>query len=92
MSERSSILLNGAPTDTFPIEKGVRQGAVSSPILFNLVPNELAVQLADVDAGIQLADQYRKVNCLLYADDIALIARNQDEMQLLCDHVTQWAD
>ena len=41
-TEKSALLLNGTRTETFKVEKGVRQGACTSPILFNLIPDKLA--------------------------------------------------
>lgn len=43
-----------------------------------------------MEAGVRLSDMTR-VNCLLYADDVALIARNAAELQTLADEVTRWA-
>ena len=76
VQERSSIKLNEELREPINIEKGVRQGACSSPILFNLIPNRLARDLEGSDLGVKI-DNGGKINCLLYADDIALIAKNR---------------
>lgn len=89
-SETSSLLLNNAPTAPFCVQKGVRQGACSSPILFNLLPNQLAKSLKHEQAGVALSDG-SWVNCLLYADDIALVASSTSELQDLANKVTEWA-
>ena len=90
-NESSALILNNMPTKTFKVEKGVRQGACSLPILFNLLPDQLAKLLKDVPVGIALSDG-TQVNCLLYADDIALIAKSAQELQILADNVTIWAE
>ncbi len=59
--ERSALLLNNANQVSFSVQKGVRQGACSSPILFNLIPNELAKSMRDIDVGVPLEDD-TKVN------------------------------
>ena len=69
--------LNGKNTRKFRIEKGVRQGACSSPMLFNLVPDKLAKTLANLNVGIRI-DNDGLINILLYADDIALVAKTTE--------------
>ena len=45
-NETSRILMNGVPTNPIIISKGVRQGASSSSICFNFIPNRLARDIA----------------------------------------------
>ena len=82
--EKSTLMLNGERTEPFNIEKGVRQGACTSPILFNLVPDKLAKQLEGMNTGIVI-DDGPPINCLMYADDIALVAKNSADVQRLAD-------
>jgi hypothetical protein len=90
-AEQSTLLLNRRRTAPFQVHRGVRQGACSSPILFNLLPDQLAKRVMHTQAGVWLSDMSR-VNCLLYADDVALIARNTNELQTLANEVTEWAN
>ena len=52
--EQRALRLNGKLTEPFPIEKGVRQGACTSPILFNLIPYKLAKTLTTMNTGIRI--------------------------------------
>ena len=36
--ETSRLILNGDPDEEWEVKRGVRQGAVTSPLLFNLIP------------------------------------------------------
>ena len=61
--------------------KGVHQGCISSPCLFNLhakyiMPN---TRLDEAQAGIKIAR--RNINNLRYADDITLIAESKEESE-----------
>ena len=70
-------------TDWFQIGKGVRQGCILSPCLFNLYA-EYIIQNAGLDeaqAGIKIAG--RNMNNLRYADDITLMAESQEELKSL---------
>ena len=67
----------------FQIEKGVRQGCILSPCLFNLSA-EYIMQNAGLDeaqAGIKIAG--RNINNLRYADDTTLMAEREELKSLL---------
>ena len=70
-------------TDWFQIGKGVHQGYILSPCLFNLHA-ECILQnagLDDAQAGIKIAG--RNINNLSYADNISLMAEIEEELKSL---------
>ena len=70
------------PTDLFKIGKGVCQGCILSPCLFNLYA-EYRMRNAGLDesqAGIKIA---RRNNNLRYADDTTLMAESEEELKSL---------
>ena len=70
-------------TDWFQIGKGVRQGCILSPCLFNLHAEDIIrnAGLDETRAGIKIAG--RNINHLRYADDTTLMAESQELMSLL---------
>ena len=70
-------------TDWFQIGKGLHQGCILSPCLFNL--NEEYIMrnagLEEAQAGIRIAG--RHINRLRYADDTTLMAESEEELQRL---------
>ena len=69
--------------DWFQIGKGVHQGFILSPCLFNLYA-ECIMQNAGLDeaqTGIKIAR--RNSNNLRYADDTALMAKSKEELKSL---------
>ena len=70
-------------TDWFQIGKGVRQGCILSPCLFNLYAEYIIrnARLDEAQAGIKIAG--RNINNLRYADDTTLMAENEEELQSL---------
>ena len=70
-------------SDFFPVNNGVRQGEMMSPLLFNLYVNDLSVQLPKLPVGCCCCDMV--VNHLMYADDIALLAPSGKGMQTIID-------
>ena len=70
-------------TDWLQIGKGVRQGYISSPCLFNLYAEYIMrnTGLEETQAGIKIAR--RNINNLRYADDTTLMAESEEELKSL---------
>ena len=69
--------------DWFEIGKGVHQGCILSPCLFNLHAEYIMRNAgqAEAQAGIKIAG--RNINNLRYADDTTLMAENEEELKSL---------
>ena len=70
-------------TDWFQIRKGVHEGCILSPCLFNLYAEYIMrnAGLEEAQAGIRIAG--RNINNLRYADDITLMAESEELKSLL---------
>ena len=69
---------------------GVRQGCILSPLLYALFINGLVKELKKLKLGIPINSEHN-ISALLYADDIALLARNKYDLQKMLDVVTNYA-
>ena len=69
--------------DWFQIRKGVRQGCILSPCLFNLYAEYITqnAELDEAQAGIKISR--RNINSLGYADDTNLMAESEEELKRL---------
>ena len=69
--------------DWFQIGKGVQEGCILSPCLFNLYSEYTLwnAKLDEAQAGIKIAR--RNINNLRYADDITLMAESEEELKSL---------
>ena len=67
----------------FQIGKGVRQGCILSPCLFNLYAEYIMgnAGLDEAQAGIKIAG--RNINDLRYTDDTSLMAESEEELNSL---------
>ena len=83
-SSVSSFIRTGhETTHWFQIRKGVCQGCILSPCLFNLYAEYIMrnAGLDELQAGIKISG--RNINNLRYADDITLMAESEEELKSL---------
>ena len=81
--QEATVRTGHGTTDWFQIRKGVCQGCILSPCLFNLY-GEYIIRNAGVDeaqTGIKIV--WRNINNLRYADDTTLIAEIEEELKSL---------
>jgi len=80
---QEATIRTGHGTDQFQIGKGVRQGCILSPCLFNLYAEYIMrnAGLDEAQAGIKIAG--RNINNLRYADDTSLMAESEEELNKL---------
>ena len=81
--QEATVRMGHGTTDWFQIGKGVRQGCILSPCLFNLYAEDIMrnAGLDEAQAGIKIAR--RKINNLRYADDATLMADSKELKSLL---------
>ena len=74
---QEATVRTGHGTDWFQIGKGVHQGCILSPCLFNLYTVDIIgnAGLDEAQAGIKIAG--RNINNLSYADDTTLMAESE---------------
>ena len=83
MQVRKQVRTGHGTTDWFQIGKGVRQGCILSPCLFNVYAEYIMrnAGLEEAQAGIKIAG--RNINSLRYADDTPLMAESEEELKIL---------
>ena len=80
--QEATVRTGHGTTDRFQMGKGVRQGCILSPCLFNLYAEYIMRNsgLDEAEAGIKTAG--RNIN-LRYADDTTLMAESEEELEHL---------
>ena len=83
MQVRKQVVTGQGTTDRFQTGKGVHQGCILSPCLFNLNAEYIMrnIGLDEAKAGIKIAG--RNFNNLRYADDTTLMAESEEELKSL---------
>ena len=81
--QEATVRTGHGKTDWFQIKKGVCQGCLSSPCLFNLYAEYIVrnTGLDEAQAGIKFAG--RNINNLRYTDDTTLMAESEEELKSL---------
>ena len=90
--QEATVRTEHGTTDWFQIGKGVCQGYLLSPCLFNLYAKYIMTNagLNEAQAGIKIAA--RNINNLRYADDTTLMAESEEELKSLLMKVKEESD
>ena len=81
--QEATVRTGHGTTDWFQVGKGVRQGCILSPCLFNFYAEYIMrnTGLEETQAGIKIAG--RNINNLRYAHDTTLMAESEEELKSL---------
>ena len=90
--KEATVRTRHGTTYWFQIGKGVRQGCILSPCLFNFYAEHIVrnAGLEKAQAGIKIAR--RNINNLRYADDTTLMAESEEELKSLLMKVKEESD
>ena len=83
LKTKARFIFGDIMTDWVPLKKGVRQGCILSPLLFNMYTEELTRRIRKEGLGVMIGEN--PLGTLLYADDVVLIAEEREDMQKLLD-------
>ena len=87
--QEATVRTGHETTDWFQIGKGLRQGCILSPCLFNLYAEYIIrnTGVEEAQAGIKIAR--RNINNLRYADDTTLMAESEEQLKSLLMEVKE---
>ena len=90
--QEATVRTGHGTTDWFQIGKGIRQGCIWSPCLFNLYAEYIMRNrgLDEAQPGIKIAR--RNINNLRYADDTTLMAESKEELKSLLMKVKEGSE
>jgi hypothetical protein len=80
-NQNVSVIFEGCKTESFKIQNGVRQGAILSPLFFNIYINSILEDISNNDIGCKLG--FFISNNIAYADDVTVMAPNPRGLQNL---------
>ena len=87
-SVSACVRIIGMYSNWININSGLRQGCALSPLLLNLFIDDLANRIKSLGKCVTVGDE--KVSILLYADNIVLIAENENDLQYMLSELNDW--
>ena len=81
--QEATVRTGHGTTDWFQIGKGVRQGCILSPCLFNLYAENIMRNTGLDEAQARIKTAGRNINKLRYADDTTLMVEREEELKNL---------
>ena len=90
--QEATVRTGHGTTDWFQIGKGICQGCILSPCLFNLYAEYImrSTGLEEAQAGIKIVG--RNINNLTYTDDTTLMAESEEELKSLLMKVKEQSE
>ena len=76
--QEATVRTGHGTTDWFQIGKGVRQGCILSPCLFNFYAEDIMRNAGLEEAQAEIKIARRNINNLRYADDTTLVAESEE--------------
>ena len=81
--QEATVRTGHGTTDWFQVGKGVRQGCISSPCLFNFYAEYIMRNAGLEEAQAEIKIARRNINNLRYADDTTHMAESEEELKSL---------
>ena len=100
LTDRRHIIQLGHSTEDlkeehfYPIERGLAEGSLLSPVLFTIYINSIVSRIRAAGRGVTLTNskgEEYELGCLLYADDLVIIAENADDLNQMLAAAHEWA-
>ena len=82
--QEATVRIGHGTTDWFQIGKGVRQGCILAPCLFNLYAEYVMRKAGLEEAQAEIKIAGRNINNLRYADGTTLMAESEEELKASC--------
>ena len=89
-NQSCNVRWNGSTSSNFSVLNGVRQGAVSSPLLFSLYIDDLIKELRLSGLGCRIGRFF--LGCLGYADDLLLLSASRSGLQSMVKICEEFAN
>ena len=87
---KCAIKMTDNQTPFFQYKKGVRQGCILSPLLFNIYINEIPKLFENAVSDPFMLPNGTKINSLLYADDLVILSQSKTGLQNCLDQLHKW--
>ena len=85
VNDKCKIKVGNNLSETIKTDKGVRQGCILSPLLFNIFLADLPLQLSNPTHENPQIGTNKELSCILWADDLVMFSKTEDGLQnMIC--------
>jgi len=84
------VRINDTISEPISVTTGVKQGCLLSPTLFNLFINGLIEEIKKLGLGVKCGELILAL--LMFADDIALMAETEEDLQCMLNALHSWCE
>ena len=88
----TSIKIGNSKTRPFQYAREVRQGCILSPLLFNIIVNNIPFSIENTLSDPFVLPNGTKLSALLYADDLVILSRSKTGLQNCLDMLSSYCD
>ena len=89
-NDECRIKVGNRLSDTFKTNKGVRQGCILSPLIFNIFLSDLPkALLQDHHMNPNLSND-KKISCILWADDLVIFSKSEEGLQNMLSKLSEY--
>jgi hypothetical protein len=92
MGLKAQIKTKDGLTRQIQIKDSIRQGGVLSVLQYATVMDEIAKELEKEEKGIAINNENTKIGCLLWMDDVVILANDEKELQDMINTTKRIAD
>ena len=86
-----AVKVSNNRTPFFPYSRGVRQGCILSPLLFNIYINELPKLFESTNSDPFILPNGTSISSLLYADDLIIVSKSKSGLQNCLNTLDSWS-
>ncbi|XP_068081869.1 uncharacterized protein [Anabrus simplex] len=85
--QKAAVKIEETLSEEIDIRRGIRQGCVLSPLLYNIYSEAILAEAVEEPSTIVIIINGERLNNVRYADDTVLLADNVEDLQLFLDKV-----